>query len=225
MSANMEVYPRAAGGPPWLFQAPDGTLDLQTLSGGDPVVVSVFLPDAAAGDNVIVHFGSKTQSFTVADPDKQIQDVLFPADTLPVTGRTHDIWYEWGKVTSATVSVELIDSADALSPRLHYVRMSGIYPPGSIDAWIVPRAYHISPGTSPIVKSLGGANPSGDMLLPITRTRIGDDPVSIGRLSYTVSTEEWTVEINEDEYLLRADLLCIRLPGESPESLSFSVAL
>lgn len=224
---------------PRLFQLDrsTGILDLQLLNPpnpgvqgdeGDPVVVSVLLPDAAQG-NLTVWFGDTNKIFPIVDPRWIVMECLFSRSELPPLGGTYSVYWEYGGQFSPRVGVTLIDSMASFMPR-HNACILGVYPPRSaqspslIDVWAVP-GYRSLLKSDPVVKPIEG-NPPADVDLKVMWAPFGGEINEIGEISYSVASDRWNVDLHRDcVSLQRSDLILIQSGGAGNQMLNFVILL
>ncbi len=211
--------------PPWLFQAPHQVLDLINLNPGDPVVVSVFLRDANAGERFSVSFGGTEKDAKAAGPNRFINDVTFERSELPPLSQACVVSYSFRGQPSA-VTIALTDSSQTLlSPYLHTSSFCGAYVPGWLDAWLLPVPYRLTKET-PVIRSIGTAPPSVDALNLRIARRAGDNqPMTLGDITFDKVADAWNVNVFEDIDLERGDLLSIEMLPGPVASFGFSVCL
>jgi hypothetical protein len=209
--------------PVQLFQARDGALDLVQLNPGDPVVVSVFLRDAAAGDQFVVYFGEQPKPVTVASASQFVIDALFSVAELPPLGQSYEVYYTFRDGMSPKATIDLLDSTIALSaPRLHVSSFFGTYRAGVLDAWVVPSSYQLEP-TLPTIGSIGEAPPNiDDLALNINRCDASGQTAAIGSIAYDNGKRTWSIDIFESLRIEKGDLLSIEMPAGPSASVQFS---
>jgi hypothetical protein len=209
--------------PVTLFQAPDGVLDIVRLNPGDPVVVSVFLKDAKAGENLSVYFGGNGKSVDVSSPNRFVHDVLFSIAELPPVGKSYQVYYEFRDTKSPKTTINLVDSGTQLpTPRLHISSFSGTYSPGFLDAWVVPMSYELTTEL-PVIGSIGEEFVNKeDIMLSISRRNELIGTAAIGSIRYSADEGGWSVNIFENVRIERGDVLSIELLAGPSVPVKFS---
>jgi hypothetical protein len=208
---------------PWLFQAPEQTLDLLAINPGDPVVVSVFLPNPTKGESYSVTFGGVSKPCQVDDTKLAIYDVTFALDELPPVGQFYEVYYSFRGVSSPKLQIELVDGLRYfVIPRLHLCSLAGTYAAGLLDAWVVPAAYRLTQDT-PVVHSRDTVAPAPGVAIEIQR-QMGGQMVRIGAIGYVVGTG-WVASIDAPVELATGDLLALTLKSPQPSPVTFSISL
>lgn len=223
---------------PRLFQRDvNGILDLQLLNPpsegnqgdqGDPVVVSVLLPDAL-NSHLTVWFGGSSKLFPIANPSVTVLDCSFKRSELPPAGVTYDVSYEYGGERSPAVSVDLRDSMASFMPR-HLFEADGIYPAGSIqtprliDVWAVP-AFRLLLQNDPLIAPTA-TSLAVDVALRIVWKSLAGAALEVGEIAYSAARDQWSLSLHQACLTLqRGDMVAIESVVESEQTLQFSLLL
>ncbi|GAB1584755.1 hypothetical protein [Phyllobacterium phragmitis] len=222
---------------PRLFQAPGQVLDLQKLNPpdphiqgdqGDPVVVSVLLPDASE-DTVTVWFGSVQKQFPIPNPKLVVLDCLFQRNELPPAGATYEVYYEYGGQQSPYLDIQLIDSSSHTAIPRHSFTACGMWAaatsqiPTPVDAWLLPIG-RILLKDDPVIKPVTEKTPDEDVTLKIVRKPSGGSGREVGEVIFDQAQAQWSVNLYQESLTLQeADLLLVQNSEETTQFLGFSM--
>ncbi|HEX7682926.1 MAG TPA: hypothetical protein VF446_05215 [Trinickia sp.] len=223
---------------PRLFQqSSEGVIDLQTLNPpdpgnqgdeGDPVVVSILLPDSQE-NQVTVWMGDVSKTFPVMNARRLVIDCAFLRSELPPLGNVYDVSYEYGGQRSPAVDIRLIDSMAPFVPR-HMFVVEGVYPAGSmqspsvISVWSIP-SFRLLLKNDPIIEPFG-ANPAADVALKLVWKPFGVEGIEVGDIAFDAGLAKWRVNLSEKCLTLqRSDLILVQSIVARTQTLGFSLLL
>lgn len=223
---------------PRLFQqSGEGVIDLQTLNPpdpgnqgdeGDPVVVTILLPDSRE-KQITVWVGGVSKTFPIVNARRLVIDCVFLRSELPPLGAVYGVSYEYGGQRSPVVDIRLIDSMAPFAPR-HMFFVDGVFPAGStqrpsvISVWSIP-SFRLLLKNDPIIEPFG-VNPKADVALKIVWKPFGVEGIDVGDIEFDAGLAQWRVNLSGKCLTLqRSDLILVQSIVARTQTLSFSLLL